>query len=177
MVHALEVAKVKQRQGFGKKIMQQITIQPEREMLTLTDAKTITFKELIKDHDAVVLRFWSPWNVQLDTTFPLIQSAAEQCKGKKITFASVLLEKNEMLIKNAQEIIAETKPELPSLWLIDSNIKPLNKELRISNLPTLVIITKEGKITYHGSASNNSFWKTLSTIHPNIKKPNLTQQE
>ncbi len=161
----------------NKKIMQKITIKPEREMHTLNDTKNITFKEIIKDHDAIVLRFWSPWNVQLDKTLPLIQSAAEQCKKGKITFASVLLENDETLIKNAKEIITQTKPELPSLWLIDSNIKSLSKELRISNLPTLVIITKEGKVIYHGSASNNSFWKTLSTIDPNIKKPKLIQQQ
>jgi hypothetical protein len=156
----------------NKKLMQRVTITPDREMLTLNTEKPITFKELIKDNDALILRFWSPWNQQLDTTYPLIDSAAMQCKGKKIAFASVLLENDEQLTANAKELIAEHKPVLACQWLIDSNKKSFSKQLRISDLPTLIIITKEGKIAYHGTASNNRFWKTLTEINPEIKKPN-----
>ena len=151
--------------------MQQVTIAPDREMLNLDTEKPITFKELIKDNDALILRFWSPWNQQLDTTYPLIDSAAMQCKGKKIAFASVLLENDKQLVANAKELIAEQKPALACQWLIDSNKKSFGKQLRISDLPTLVIITKEAKVTYHGTASNNSFWKNLTKINPEIKKP------
>lgn len=156
----------------NKKLMQRVTITPDREMLTLNTEKPITFKELIKDNDALILRFWSPWNQQLDTTYPLIDSAAMQCKGKRIAFASVLLENDEQLTANAKELIAEHKPALACQWLIDSNKKSFSKQLRISDLPTLIIITKEGKIAYHGTASNNRFWKTLTEINPEIKKPN-----
>jgi hypothetical protein len=156
----------------NKKLMQQITIAPDRELFTLDTEKRITFKELIKDNDAVVLRFWSPWNQQLDTTYPLIDSAAMQCKGKKIAFASVLLENDEQLITNAKELIAEYKPPLACRWLIDSKKNSFGKQLRVSDLPTLIIITKEGKVTYHGTATNNKFWETLTKINPKIKKPN-----
>lgn len=160
----------------NKKIMQQITIAPDRELLTLDDLKPITFKELIKDDEALILRFWSPWNQEIDTSYPLIESAALQCAGKKITFASILLENDEQLIIDAKEIIAETKPALASQWLIDTEKKSLTKELRISDLPTLVIITKEGRIAFHGKASNDAFWMTLNKINPKIKKPTATNE-
>jgi thioredoxin-related protein len=159
----------------NKKLMQQITIAPDRELLTLKDEKPITFKELTKDSDALVLRFWSPWNQHLDTTYPLIENAVMQCNGKKIAFASVLLENDEQLISDARELIAEQKPALACQWLIDSNRKSLSKQLRVSNLPTLVIIDKEGKVTYHGTASNNLFWETLAKINPEIKKTNMNK--
>lgn len=155
----------------NKKIMTEITIEPDRELLKLENAKPITFQELIKDNDAIVVRFWSPWNQQIDTTYPLIQSAATQCQGKKIAFASVLLENEEQLITNAKELIAEITPTLPCSWLIDSNKNSLSKQLRISNLPTIVIINKNGKIAYHGNASNNSFWKELGKLDDRITKP------
>lgn len=161
----------------NKKLMQQIIITPDREMLTLDTEKVITFKELIKGNDALILRFWSPWNQQIDTTYPLINNAATQCAGKKISFASVLLENDKQLITTAKEIIAEQKPALPSYWLIDSKNKSFSKQLRISDLPTLVIITKDGRIAYHGTASNNSFWKALAKINPEIKNPNRNIQE
>lgn len=155
----------------NKQIMQQITIHPDRELLTLENEAPITFKELIKDNHALILRFWSPWNQELDTTYPLIAHAAKQCDGKNIAFTSVLLDNDEQLVKTAKEIIAEQKPALPSTWIIDSEKKSLSKQLRISDLPTLVIITKEGRIAYHGTASNKLFWKALLEINPQIKKP------
>ncbi len=161
----------------NEKLMKQIIISPDREILTLENEKPITFKELIKDNDALILRFWSPWNQQLDTTYPLINSAAIQCEGKKITFASILLGSDQQLITSAKEVIAEVKPPLPCHWLIDSDKKSLGKQLRISDLPTLVIISKEGKVMYHGSASNNLFWDNLTKLNPAIKKPNRTNQE
>lgn len=155
----------------NKKLMQQITIAPDREMLTLDTIKPITFKELIKDNDALVLRFWSPWNQDIDRTYPLIENAALQCVEKKIAFVSILLENDDQLITEAKELIAETKPALKSQWVIDSNKNSLTKQLRISDLPTLIIITKDGKIAYHGSASSDSFWLKLNKINPEIKKP------
>lgn len=157
----------------NKKIMQQITITPDRELLSLDDQKPITFKELIKDNDAIILRFWSPWNQQIDTTYPLIENAAMQSKENKIVFSSVLLENDEQLIADAQEVIAENKPPLASLWLIDTNKKSLSKQLRITDLPTLVIINKNGSIAYHGKASDDLFWQTLNKINPKITKPTL----
>jgi hypothetical protein len=157
----------------NRKLMQQITITPERELLTLDTEKPINFKELIKDNDAIILRFWSPWNQHLDTTYPLIESAANQCKGKKIAFASVLLENDKHLTADAKELIAEQKPALACLWVIDSNKKSFTKQLRVSDLPTLVIVTKEGRIAYHGTAVNNLFWENLTRLNPEIKKPNI----
>lgn len=161
----------------NKKLMDKITITPDRELLTLESKKPITFKELIKDNDALILRFWSPWNQELDTTYPFIESAASQCKNKKITFASILLDNDDQLVATAKELIADQKPAIICQWLIDSNKKPLSKELRIADLPTLVIITNDGKITYHGTASNNSFWKALSKINPEFKKPNTNTEQ
>ncbi len=155
----------------NKKLMDKITIAPDRELLTLDTEKVITFKELIKDNDALILRFWSPWNQEIDTTYPLIDNAAKQCAGKKITFASVLLDNEKQLIATAKELIDEQKTALESHWLIDSKKKSLSKQLRISDLPTLVIISKEGRIAYHGTASNNLFWEALAKINPGIKKP------
>ncbi|MGJ8656115.1 MAG: thioredoxin-like domain-containing protein [Akkermansiaceae bacterium] len=161
----------------NKKIMEKITIAPDREMITLENGKPITFEKLIQDKDALILRFWSPWNQQLDTTYPLIESAATQCQGKNIAFASILLDNDEQLITHAKELITEAKPALPGQWLIDSNNSSLNKQLRVSDLPTLVIITKEGKISYHGSASNSTFWENLTKLNAEIKKPNNNNQE
>jgi len=155
----------------NNKAMAEITITPEREMIKLNDQTSISFKEIIKNHDALVLRFWSPWNQQMDTTYPYIISAANQCSKNNIAFASVITGDDKALIESAQEIAATNKPVLASQWFIDTTKKSLAKQLRISNLPTLIIITKKGKISFHGSASNNLFWDTLSMINPNIKKP------
>jgi len=157
----------------NKKFMAKISITPEREMLTLAEQTPVTFKSIIKDNDAIVLRFWSPWNQQIDTTYPYIISAAKQCSKSNIAFASILTGDDKALIESAQEIVNTEKPSLASQWLIDSKQKSFTKQLRVSDLPTMIIVTKEGKVSYHGSASNNLFWEKLSMINPKIEKPNL----
>ena len=158
----------------NKKIMANITISPERGMLILENQNPVSFKNIIKDNDALVLRFWSPWNQQIDTTYPYIINAAQQCSQNKIAFASVLTGSDKALIDSAKDIINTNKPVLPSQWLIDSNVKSFAKQLRIADLPTVIIITKDGKITYHGSASNTLFWQNLTAINPKIKQPNIS---
>lgn len=160
----------------NKKYMTKVLITPEKEMLTLEKQTSITFKKIIGDNDALVLRFWSPWNQQMNTSYPFIVNAAEQCAQNKIAFASVLTGNDEALIANAFEIISTTKPALASQWLTDSNKKTFTKLLRISDLPTMIIITKDGKVSYHGSASNSSFWRSLKSINPKIKAPNISEQ-
>jgi len=160
----------------NKKAMAKINIMPEQKMMTLSDQTPITFKNIIKDNDALVLRFWSPWNQQLDTTYPYIISAAHQCSQNKIAFASVLTGNDESLIESAQEIVTTENPALASQWLIDSPTKTFTKLLRISDLPTMIIITKEGEISYHGSASNKLFWVKLSAINSKIEKPNIQER-
>ncbi len=162
-------------QARNKKYITTVQINPEQEMLTLETQTPITFKKMIGDNDAIVLRFWSPWNQQMDKSYPFIISSAEQCSQNKIAFASVLTGNDQALIESALEIITTSKPTLNSQWLTDSNSKAFTKLLRISNLPTMIIITKDGKVHHHGSASNSSFWQTLKSIKPKIKIPTFSE--
>lgn len=157
----------------NKKIMKQITIQQNRMLPNLLDQKSTSFKQLINNKKALILRFWSPWNQQLDTTYPIIENIAKQCKDNKITFASIITGQDKQLVTAAKESITQATTKLPSLWLMDPNKKSIAKQLRISDLPTIVIITKEGKISYHGAPNNKSLWDNLTKIEPAIQKPNI----
>ena len=161
----------------NKQALAKITIAPDRELLNLTDLKPTTFKKVIKDNEALILRFWSPWNQQIDATYPHTENAANQSHKNNVAFASILLGDDNTLLTSAQEIIIDHTPALPSQWLVDSNKHSLARELRITELPTLVIISKEGKILYHGSSSNNLFWNTLTSINANFIKSNSNKLE
>jgi len=155
----------------NKQYLEKLKVNMETSLQSLVDLQSVTLKQLLKEKDAIVLRFWSPWTHDIDTTFPLVQSAALQCSQHKIAFTSILFGNDKALQESAKEIMTEQRPMLKTTWLIEAQKKSLTKYLRISTLPTLVVLTKEGSISYYGNVSSNEFWNSLTKINANIKKP------
>ncbi len=154
--------------------MKKITLAPECTIRQITDDKQISLKAMLKDNDALILRYWSPWNQQADNTFfSIVQHVAQVSAKNKISFASILLTPEQQGIDDAKDVIAKLGDTFPSYWLADSEKNSLAKKLRVSDLPTLIIISKEGKILYNGSPLTDEFWNTLKTINPDIKAPVL----
>jgi len=56
-------------------------------------------------------------------------------------------------------------------WLIDSQKNSLATLFRITNIPTMVIISPSGKVLFNGHPSDENFWHTLTKIDPKIKRP------
>ncbi len=152
--------------------MKKLTLDPvSTTVRQITDDKNISLKAMLGDKDALILRYWSPWNQQADNTFPIVQHIAQLSAKHKISFASILLTPEQQGIDDAKEVIEELGDTFPSIWLADSEKNSLAKKLLISDLPTLIIISKEGKILYNGSPLTDNFWNALKAINPAIKAP------
>jgi len=152
-----------------RKAMEQVQLQLDQEIFQVDDEKPITIAELLEKKQALVLRFWSPWSQQVETYFPLTKNLAEQCNKNKISFASILINQEPQGIKDTLEIIDEVGKNFPSYWLADENNSSLTKLLRVTDLPTIVVISKEGKILYNGTLDNKKLWDILSKVDPKMK--------
>ena len=62
-------------------------------------------------------------------------------------------------------------------WTTDSEKNTLANKLRISSIPTMVIVSPEGKILFNGQPSNINFWDTLKKIAPEFTRPNNQEDQ
>ncbi len=151
--------------------MQKITLKPDRSFKPISGDARIDFQTMLKGKDALILRFWSPWHQQIDTTYPLLANLAQQCAKNNIGFASFILTQEPQIITDAREVIKESASAFPSYWLMDNKKNSLARLLRITDLPTIVIVTKDRKITFNGSPLDKHFWQEIAKIQPKIKFP------
>ncbi len=149
--------------------MMKVQLKLDQKIFQVNADDPISFNKMLEEKDALLLRFWSPWSRQVEQYHPLTVELAKQCAAHKVSFASILINKEPQGIKDTLKIIQELGEDLPSYWLADEDNGALTKLLRITNLPTIVLISKEGKILYNGTLENKELWNALSKINPDIK--------
>ncbi|MBK1883272.1 TlpA family protein disulfide reductase [Luteolibacter pohnpeiensis] len=131
----------------------------------------VTLSDLIKDHQALLLHFWSPWSRECEETMPDFVTTANEVLSKKIAVASILPEDSAEVLTDAKELIASLGDKPPGKWLIDQKQGSLNRLLRIQSVPTVVLISSEGKVLYNGHPADSGFWKALLKVNPELKRP------
>ncbi len=149
--------------------MKSVQLKLDQKVFQVNEAKPISFRKMLAGKEALLLRFWSPWSRQVDQDHPLNLHLAKQCTENKISFASILISQDPQGIKDTLEIINEVAKDLPSYWLADEDNSALTKLLRVTDLPTIVIVSTEGKILYNGTLENKELWTVLTKLNPSIK--------
>jgi len=66
------------------------------------------------------------------------------------------------------EAVAHFGDKLQPLWLLDSKENPLGRMLRVRTLPTMVLISPDGKILFNGEPADDEFWHALKKVDENI---------
>jgi len=146
--------------------MAKLQLDLERKIFQVTNSKTISIAKLLENKQALVLRFWSPWSQNAELDEPLTKKLSNLCSENQISFASILINKDPQGIQDTLEIIEEMGKDFTSYWLADEDTSALTKLLRVADLPTIVIISKEGKILYNGTLHQKELWDQLTQIAP-----------
>lgn len=55
--------------------------------------------------------------------------------------------------------------------MVDAEENRLSNTLRIANFPTIVLISKDGSVIFHGNPGVNEFWNKLKKLSPKIDRP------
>ena len=74
---------------------------------------------------------------------------------------------------NLDSIQATTHPVAP-LMIVNG---PIARELRIKNLPTMVLVSTEGKVLFNGDPSDDEFWTALKKIDAGIVRPDAVKTD
>jgi hypothetical protein len=74
-------------------------------------------------------------------------------------------------LTKARALIRPLGGKPPGAWLVDSKDKPLGRELRIQNLPAMVLVSPDGKVLFNGDPTDDEFWEMLKKIDARITRP------
>ena len=152
--------------------MKLITIDPGKLMQPQQGGKPTTLRDLMRGHKATILHFWSPTSQEVQLNLPDFVITTQSCKEQNILVLSILVGHYPGILEDAESIRKEDAADAQCTWLIESNTKPLSDLLRVRDIPTMVIISTDGKILFNGHPSDADFWLTVQKVSPDFKRPN-----
>ncbi len=131
----------------------------------------MTLGVLIEGKSALLLHFCSPWSRECVAALPDFITTAGSLSASGIAVVSLLPAGEPELVADARAMIHPYAARPSGAWLIDPPNDPLARLLRIRNLPTMVIVSREGKVLFNGDPSDTRFWETLKKIDARIVRP------
>jgi hypothetical protein len=157
-----------------KESMAAITLMPTHPMHPQDGSPATTLGALMKDKKATVLHFWSPMSEEVLQNLDDFIQTAQSCKQNDIAVTSILVGQTPFILKDAELIRKEDGAAAECHWMTDPNKGALSNLLRITDIPTMVIISKDGKILFNGHPADENFWNQIKTIAPKFERPKQT---
>jgi hypothetical protein len=141
--------------------------------LPISGGEPDELRALIKGKKAMLLHFWSPWSRECVEAMPDFISTAGLLIKNDVAVASLVQDGVPGLLDEASTMIRPYSAKPAGSWLVDPKSGSLSRQLRVSKLPTMVIVSTEGKVLFNGEPSDDEFWKTLHGIDERITRPSL----
>jgi hypothetical protein len=153
--------------------MRAIKINFDTTLDQLSDGTPVTLKTLLHEQKALLLHFWSPQSRECEMSLPDFAKTCEMLSTQQIAVASVTPKETPEILKHARELAQPYTAANRGAWTTDHTEHSLALELRVQNLPTMVIISPEGSILFNGDPTDDQFWMALKKINPAIKRPSI----
>lgn len=160
-----------------KQAMANVTIAGDLKLQPQQGGEPTPLKELQKDKKATILHFWSPLSQEVAVNMPDFILTAHECAANDIAVISVLVGASPEAIKDAEVVRKKHQGAAQCTWVLDTEKPSLTRTLRIADIPTMVILSNEGKVLFNGHPSEPTFWKTIQKISPQFKRPNNEEHD
>lgn len=151
--------------------MREVKIDPAMKLRSLLAGEESDLATLVKDKKALILHFWAPWNQESEASMPDFKVTALELQKNGIAVASLLSDSSPEAIHDAKETVSELGTPPPGAWLVDREKDSLHRTLRIQNLPSMVLLSPEGRVIFNGHPSEDRLWEELVKFSPDIKRP------
>jgi thiol-disulfide isomerase/thioredoxin len=126
---------------------------------------------LVKGKKALLLHFWSPWSRECVDAMPDFITTAGMLENKGFAVISLVQSGMPGVLEEAAEMARSHAGRDAGAWLIDPKNESLARQLRVRKLPTMIIISTEGKVLFNGEPADEKFWETLHGIDARIVRP------
>lgn len=120
---------------------------------------------------ALLLHFWSPWSGECDGFMPQFAVIAAHLAEHGVAAASLISGDFPELVGEAGEAIRNPKLANAGAWFIDPAGGMFARQLRVRDLPTLVLLSPQGEVLYNGAPDDRAFWQALAKIDAGISRP------
>jgi hypothetical protein len=131
----------------------------------------IALGKLIEGKKAMLFHFWSPKSRECEAAMPDFAKTAASLAANGIAVVSLLPGDSPEILAGARAMILPYAGKPCGAWLVDSPEKPLGRDLRIQNLPAMVLVSTDGKILFNGDPTDDEFWDALKKIDAGITRP------
>lgn len=126
---------------------------------------------------AMLIHFWSPWSRESEASMPDFVTLASDLLSKDVAVVSILPERSEKVVAEARKMVAELGSAPSGVWLLDQSQRPLSRDLRVQNIPVMILVSTDGKIIFNGHPTDDALWTGLAEINPDFKRPFVPDRE
>jgi hypothetical protein len=151
--------------------MRDVKVDLSTSLAQVPGGKDASLEKIIGDNKALLLHFWSPWVRECDNFLPEFAAIAPQLSSQGIAVASLLPGDVPELIDEARQIIRRQGLGAAGSWLIDPAAGTLARQLRVRNLPTIVLLSHTGDVLFNGDPGDKAMWMALAKINNRIRRP------
>jgi Thioredoxin-like len=151
--------------------MRNVKIDPSTKLVQLLAAEKTELSTLLKDRKALLLHFWSPWSRECEDSMPDFKVTALELQKNGIAVASLVFESTPEALGDAKSIVNALGTPPPGAWLVDREKDSLHRMLRIQSVPSMVLVSPEGRVIFNGHPSEDRLWEALSALAPEIRRP------
>lgn len=131
----------------------------------------VVLGNLTEGKKAMLLHFWSPQSRECEAAMPDFARTAAMLNSNGVAVVSLIPSQSPEVLANARKMILPYAAKPCGSWLIDPVENSLGRDLRIQNLPTMVIVSPEGRILFNGDPTDDLFWDALRRIDSHIVRP------
>jgi thiol-disulfide isomerase/thioredoxin len=157
--------------------MRGLTIDLAIECAPVAKGDAVSLKALLAGKKALLLHFWSPWSHECEAAMPDFISTASMLSAKGFAVASLVPARAKAMLDDASATIASVSGANASAWLADPEGGTLARKLRVQNLPTMVIVSTDGKVLFNGSPADPRLWQELKKIDATAVRPESSVKE
>lgn len=144
--------------------IQQTKIDLQTQLTDFDQKNPQTLKARLGENRGLLLNFWSPWSPDCDTAMVDLSSSCPSLEKEKIVLASILVDGRTEILAEAKEFLKEQKAPLPGPQWLDLTKDSLASRLRVTDLPTVVLLSPEGKILFHGRPGDPRLMEKIATM-------------
>ena len=156
--------------------MRDVKVDPSTKLVQLLAAEKTELSALLKDRKALLIHFWSPWSRECEDSMPDFKVTTLELQKNGIAVASLIFESTPEALGDAKTIANTLGTPPPGAWLVDREKDSLHRMLRIQSVPSMVLVSPEGRVIFNGHPSEDRLWDALAEIAPDIRRPALKSE-
>lgn len=107
---------------------------------------------------------------------PDFKVTALELQKNGIAVASLISESTPDALGDAKTIANTLGNPPPGAWLVDREKDSLHRMLRIQSVPSMVLVSPEGRVIFNGHPSEDRLWTALAALAPDIRRPALKEE-